>query len=416
VETTTQSAASAPATTSTPPAFISFPERATADLSLPGPGLADLMGVAETEAWISFEAPVDVAPLAGQTERRRSLVRYDAVLDLASGCVRETYRALLPSTAEPPAGTEEPLGDPFARPGVREALGHYLGFLDRFPVHYLLAVPRRDREFGNVAYTADKKQIAVADARGLHLSSDYGHTFTQLEPGAYSPSFIGGRFLVAWARLPASASGRRFALIYSLSEPSQPLRRVSVPSEYTAVGSTKTSLLFAHYGARRTESCLSELDVATGELATRHCMNTPPHRPSTVFLMLLSPNGAFGEYQTGDFNQTRIHIVDTRSGANLRTLSDHVFGVARSELADDGSYVWQSSSDSQIRIAGPRGDAVLRTKNEFLGLDLAGHALLFRRPPLKRQHKTGEIMPPTAGSLADYRCSLLEVADVYAGK
>ena len=204
----------------------------------------------------------------GETKPGRSLVRYDAVLDLASGCVRETYRALLPSTAEPPAGTEEPLGGPLARP----------------------------------------------------------------------------------------------------------------------------------------------------ELATRHCMNTPPHRPNTVFLMLLSPNGAFGEFQTGDFNQTRIHIVDTRTGANLHTLSDHVFGVARSELADDGSYVWQSSSNSQIRIAGARGDAVLRTKNEFLGLDLAGHALLFRRPPLKRQHKTGEMMPPKVGSLADYRCSLLEVADVYAAK
>jgi hypothetical protein len=107
-------------------------------------------------------------------------------------------------------------------------------------------------------------------------------------------------------------------------------------------------------------------------------------------------------------------VVDAHSGAPERTLSKQVFGMSRSELSDDGSYFWQASSNGAIHVSGPRGDAVVQTSGEFLGLDLTGRALIFRRPPLLRPHREGQFMPLTVGLLADYQCSLLQILDPYA--
>ena len=114
------------------------------------------------------------------------------------------------------------------------------------------------------------------------------------------------------------------------------------------------------------------------------------------------------------FEQARIHVFDSHTGANLRTLSKHVFGMSHSELADDGTYVWQSSIDGLIYAAEERGNRVLPAVGEFLGLDLAGRALIFQRPPLVRPHEVGVLMPPVKGQLGDYRCRLIRMVDPYS--
>jgi hypothetical protein len=360
------------------------------DLSLPGPGLARLMGVNEKEVWIAFEAPVDTPPPADGSPSGRRFTQYDAVLKLDDGCVSETYEWSAPYSSE----------------GIRR----YVAFLDRFPVHHTLGVATRERRFMHIAYSANKLFIAI-ETVGLNVSIDGGRTFTPLrEPYAHSATFVDNRFLVAWVNRDNDENGLLTLLIYALPDLEHP-RRVSVPDGYWLEGTEDSKLFFSHFGTRKSERCVSMLEVGTGLLESRYCMTGPPRVPNSSFAMTRSPNGLFGVYGTGDFDQMRIHIFDAHTGARLRTLSNHVFGMVNSELADDGSYVWQSSIDGLIYAAGERGTRVLSAEGDFLGLDLAGCALIFQRPPLARPHAVGALMPPVKGQLGDYRCRLIRRVD-----
>jgi hypothetical protein len=351
------------------------------------------MGVNEKQVWIAFEAPVDTPPPTEGLPSGRNFTRYDAVLDLDDGCVTETRQ--------------------WSRPSCSEELARYLAFLDRFPVHHTLGVATHERRCPYAAYGADRLFIATEDA-ALRVSMDGGHTFTTLrEHAPRSAIFVDNRFLVAWADRVDGAAGPQTLLIYALPDLEHP-RQVSVPNGHRLEGTEGSSLFFSHNGTRKSDRCVSMLDVATGSLTPRYCMTGPPSAPNTFFSMTRSPNGLFGVYGTGDFDQTRIHVFDAHTGANLRTLSRHVFGMSHSELADDGSYVWQSSTDGLIYIAGERGNRVLPAWGEFLGLDLAGRVLIFQRPPLLRPHEIGTLMPPVEGQLGDYRCRLIRRVDPYS--
>lgn len=372
--------------------------------------MAQLRGVSENEAWLSFGAPLDTPPAAGHSVPTPVLLEYDAVLDLTSGCVSETYPEWFPSDPEPPTRTDD---DEILHPQFQKQLGRYLGFLDRFAIHHVLGMPRRERAYGVFAFTSDRKHIAVSQSHGLYLSRDGGASFARLSgPAGHSLAFAADdRFLVSWVAAPEQPGISSELLIYAVAEPGSPPRTVPVPNQYYLVGVDGSSLIFSHYGKAPTERCVSSLDVTNGALTQRYCVTGPPRLPSTFFLLILSPNNAFGEYQTGDFDQTRLHIMDAHTGAELRTLSKHVFGMSFGELADDGRYFWQASSDGKIRGAGPRGERLLQTSGDFLGLDLAGRVLTFHKPPLQRPHLPGKLMPPTVGALGDYRCSLLHAVN-----
>jgi hypothetical protein len=348
------------------------------------------MGVSETEAWLAVEAPVDTPPTTPGAPSAHGFVRYSAVFKLDDGCVSETY------PRSPPYSIEE--------------IGSYVAFLDRFPVQYTMGVATRERRYMDVAYGANGHYIAT-DNDDVRVSLDGGWTFTVLRERAHRVTFVDDRFLVAWAVPGKDEKRQQTLLVYALPELGQP-QYVTVPKDYRFEGTEASSLILSHYGTRRSDRCISVLDVNTKSLSLRYCMAGPLRLPNTFFSMTRSPNGMFGLYGTGDFEQTQIHMFDAHTGKSQCTISKHVFGISRGELADDGNYVWQSSSDGLIYTAGQRGNHVVSVSGDFLGLDLARHALVFQRPPLLRPHEVGARMPPVQGKLGNYRCHLLRRVDL----
>ena len=360
------------------PAFFVAPPAAPPDLTLLRPESASLMGVANGQVWIAFEAPT----LTG-------VQRYDAVLDLESGCVTETYDWTWSKT--------------------HGGVARDLGFLDRFPVHYLTGYASRAREFHGLAYSTDKQAIAIgssaaqrgssSDSSGIRVSLDGGRTFRGLGGSEYFPQFVGG-FLVT-RTLPAAENDAQSLLVRTLPDLDHP-RSVPFRAGYLDGGIDGSSLLFWQPLASASDRCVRWFDVATATYRPGYCIDGVKGNQELRFWTTLSSNGAYAAYGTGESARARVTIVDARTGTKLRTLARHVAMVDGSAIADDGSYFRQSTVDRNIYVSGPRGERTIPSQgDDFLGLDLAGRALLFRTTSAR------------GNSLANDRCALLRAVDPY---
>ena len=360
------------------------------------PGMASLRGVNEREAWVAFS--VIGAP------------SYDAIVELETGCVTETFDAVSSSTLMRGVdGTsEQAILAALRSEDVQRDLGAHVARLARFAHNETSAVTVRRHADGQAAVSEDHRTIAVEVSGRVFVSLDGGRSFSRADgslPASIDGVLLGGgdRYLLYRAYDRKRSKGQ--LVVVDLKSPLPAAGTVVDLDHFTAlqVSSPEGLLLFSH----ESERCFYGVDPAAPVMKKLSCVPGPRTAKDHFFYVQLSPGGRVGVEIQGDFQATRGIVFTLDGSAKPRTLKGGFDLHGTSAGPDDeGRFAWETRL-GVVRIDGPGGVHDAPFRKSLLGLDLQGNVLVFQQPPLVKKHEPMTMMPPAKGTLSDTRCSLV---------
>ncbi|NOU34320.1 MAG: hypothetical protein HOO96_41035, partial [Polyangiaceae bacterium] len=394
------------------------------DGTLAPPGIVSLSALSKTEALLSFAPP--------------QAHDYMAVVDLASACVTETH-------------TVEELGGflPIKRmePGqiiaylVSEAgqrlLGPHMAALARFDLHRAERSLARGHADATGALSADHRKMAVTSNAAIFYSDNGGLNFArvaekaQLDPVqrvSFSPDgrFLFGEGLRRVATPPGEnptftpllvvvdVHGETPTLVGEIDLTATPAAPKHPRTSFSALGPITPQ--GAPLYASPDTLCILGANATTLHLDALACAPTAKLVPGSN--LTVSPSGIFGYATHGDLQAKKGWVFPVDGHAPARTLPDGFYLQNATIGPDDAGRVGWDRGPKGFRVdtADATYDLDWKPIGSPLAFDLDGNILGFKQPPLVRPHRPGASMPPTVGTLADTKCTLLSRVDPKSGK
>jgi hypothetical protein len=365
----------------------------------PNPSLATLRGVNAREAWVAFTLFQDES--------------YDAIVDLTTGCITETFTPSSVLELSTTAGAnDDEIATALGSDLGRRALGPLSARLARFEWNTIDVVMTRGHSDGYAAVSSDHATIAITVQNRIFLSTDGGAHFARADEGS-----------------PAAASGLRLAsdrwLGWIASGPSKIVHasidtRAKLPAQVGRVDiqnytSLRVSLDGLFLLAHTTDRCVYGIDPTSAALRRVQCVEGPPIGKGNFFYVTPSPSGRFVYEIQGDFQASR-GIVAALAPETKPRVAKGAFDLHNTHVGpdDEGRVAWERAPNV-LRIDGPSGIRDHKMGGRPLGFDLEGNVLVFREPPLVKPHVPMTPMPRAKGKLEEQRCKLIGRAGHSAG-
>jgi hypothetical protein len=365
----------------------------------PNPSMATLRGVNAREAWVGFTLFQDAS--------------YDAIVDLATGCVTETFApsSLLELSTTSGASDDE-IATALGADVGRRALGPLLARLARFEWNAIDAVMTRGHSDGYAAVSSDHATIAVTVQNRIFVSTDGGAHFARADEGPPAPA--SGLRLATDRWLGWITSGPRKIMHASLDTRAKlpaPAFRVDIQNHTSLRVASDGLFLLAH----TTDRCVYGIDPAAAALRRVQCVQGPPIGKDSFFYVTPSPSGRFVYEIQGDFQASR-GIIAALAPETKPRVAKGAFDLHNAHIGpdDEGRVAWERAPDV-LRIDGAGGVRDQKMGGSPLGFDLEGNVLVFRQPPLVKPHAPNTPMPKAKGKLEEQRCKLVRRAGHSAG-
>jgi hypothetical protein len=357
------------------------------DASLRRPFFMSMRGATSSEAWVTLQDQGPAKPLT------------EAVVDLKSGCIKETTASFTKPVNVAEAATKADIVR-FVAEGRRFGL--------------------RRLGFGNIdddglAFSSDGKTIAIESGEVVFRSHDGGQTFDRLDANMsrYPAVTADGKWIVyercadASRRNQSCPAGSREARIVSADD-STPARTIAISSGLLrGLDPSGQKLVVVRYD-QGAEVTVMHLDPSAGTMTRAFGI------PSTVVQKNrfhdIDPsrkNGAFGLFDDNDAAPTNVLTVISMTDGKVvqRLTTAREMGTETDD--ESGRVMWQTYPDDHAWARKPGGATVDLGMGDPLGWAPGGRAIIFNARYANGARVTEP--PATLGSVA---CKIVRVTTV----